>query len=139
MFMQANENVLHWLRGSAGPRAATIEALEAESLNLWRTRVHSIPRVLNDAQVAHAVSETKRGYHHTPDAIKFREDLMSEQPGKDRLSFSDEKIGVDIVRRALDRRHGCPDVVSVQREPVQLWCQRGQTALRQALADPAPR
>lgn len=83
MFMQANENVLHWLRGSAGPRAATIEALEAESLNVWRTRVHSIPRVLSDAQVAHAVSENTRlgaslGWNVLYDAIAgwfFRLDM----------------------------------------------------------------
>src|SRR5215217_8229060 len=45
---------------------------------------------------AHDVSETKKFYHHSLDAIRFREELLAEHPGKDWLSFSDVKIGVEF-------------------------------------------
>lgn len=51
---------------------------------------------------AHDVSETKKFYHYSLEAIKFREELMAKQPGKDWLNFSDVKIGVEFFMDRLE-------------------------------------
>ncbi len=51
---------------------------------------------------AHDVSETKKFYHYSLEAIKFREELMVKHPGKDWLNFSDVKIGVEFFMERLE-------------------------------------
>ena len=51
---------------------------------------------------AHDVSETKRFYHYSQEAIKFREELAAKDPGKDWLNFSDVKIGVEFFLERLE-------------------------------------
>lgn len=51
---------------------------------------------------AHDVSETKRFYHYSQEAIKFREELAAKDPGKDWLNFSDVKIGVEFFLDKLE-------------------------------------
>ena len=51
---------------------------------------------------AHDVSETKKFYHYSLEAIKFREELAAKQPGKDWLNFSDVKIGVEFFLERLE-------------------------------------
>ncbi len=81
---------------------------------------------------AHDVSETKKFYHYSLEAIKFREELMTKQPGKDWLNFSDVKIGVEFF---MDRLEGagvqCYTFGPEGRKPRQT--RRASIALREAI------
>lgn len=50
---------------------------------------------------SHDVSETEKFYHHTKDAIKFREGLVAQFPDKDWLNFDDTKIGKEYFSMKL--------------------------------------
>lgn len=81
---------------------------------------------------AHDVSETKKFYHHSIDAIKFREELMAEQPGKDWLNFSDVKIGVEFFLGRLEAAGvQCYTYGPEGRKPRQT--RRASIALREAI------
>lgn len=51
---------------------------------------------------AYDVSATKKFYHYSLEAIKFREELAAKDPGKDWLNFSDVKIGVEFFLDKLE-------------------------------------
>ena len=81
---------------------------------------------------AHDVSETKKFYHYSLEAIKFREELLAKHPGKDWLNFSDVKIGVEFFMERLEAAGvQCYTFGPEGRKPRQT--RRASIALREAI------
>ena len=121
-------------------RATSLKALEfAMRMDNVSDLPFPVGTVLTPEQVvvlkeynAHDVTATKKFYHYSQEAIKFREELLSKHPGKDWLSFSDVKIGVEFFMERLEAAGvQCYTFGPEGRKPRQT--RRASIALREAI------